>query len=143
MSNLRIIVTGLIGQYPLGGVTWDYIQYALGLKLMGHDVYYFEDTGQWPYNTPARHGNGSQKRYPCARSGPYRRRCQKIMRQSRTIGWDTAFISDTLRDEDLQRAAGLLSIKRGSNTRSACTPECHEDTFQPARGFSGGTGKTG
>lgn len=50
MSKLKIIVTGLIGQYPLGGVTWDYIQYALGLKLMGHDVYYFEDTGQWPYN---------------------------------------------------------------------------------------------
>jgi len=50
MNKLKIIVTGLIGQYPLGGVTWDYIQYALGLKLMGHDVYYFEDTGQWPYN---------------------------------------------------------------------------------------------
>jgi hypothetical protein len=23
----RIIVTGLIGQHPLGGVTWDYVQY--------------------------------------------------------------------------------------------------------------------
>lgn len=50
MGKLRIIVTGLIGQYPLGGVTWDYLQYVLGLKLLGHDVYYFEDTGQWPYN---------------------------------------------------------------------------------------------
>ena len=50
MDRLRIIVTGLIGQYPLGGVTWDYVQYALGLHRLGHDVYYFEDTGQWPYN---------------------------------------------------------------------------------------------
>lgn len=50
MSKLRIIVTGLIGQYPLGGVTWDYIQYVTGLKLLGHDVFYFEDTGQWPFN---------------------------------------------------------------------------------------------
>jgi hypothetical protein len=40
----------LIAQYPLGGVTWDYVQYVLGLARMGHDVYYFEDTGQWPYN---------------------------------------------------------------------------------------------
>lgn len=55
MNKLRIIVTGLIGQYPLGGVTWDYIQYALGLKLLGHEVYYFEDTGQWPFN-PAEGG---------------------------------------------------------------------------------------
>lgn len=49
-SKLRIIVTGLVAQYPLGGVTWDYLQYVLGLSRMGHDVYYLEDTGQWPYN---------------------------------------------------------------------------------------------
>jgi hypothetical protein len=49
-SKLRIIVTGLIAQYPLGGVTWDYLQYALGLAQLGHEVYYLEDTGQWPYN---------------------------------------------------------------------------------------------
>ena len=49
-SRLRIIVTGLIAQYPLGGVTWDYLQYVLGLSRLGHDVYYLEDTGQWPYN---------------------------------------------------------------------------------------------
>ena len=50
VSSLRIIVTGLIAQYPLGGVTWDYFQYVLGLARLGHDVYYLEDTGQWPYN---------------------------------------------------------------------------------------------
>jgi hypothetical protein len=49
-TSLRIIVSGLIGQYPMGGVTWDYIQYVLGLHRMGHDVYYLEDTGQWPYS---------------------------------------------------------------------------------------------
>jgi hypothetical protein len=49
-SSLRIIVTGLIAQHPwLGGVTWDYLQYPLGLARLGHDVYYFEDSGQWPY----------------------------------------------------------------------------------------------
>lgn len=50
-SQLRIIVTGLIAQHPnLGGVTWDYLQYPLGLLRLGHDVYYFEDSGEWPYN---------------------------------------------------------------------------------------------
>jgi hypothetical protein len=49
-SRLRIIVTGLIAQHPLlGGVTWDYLQYVLGLARLGHDVYYFEDSGEWPY----------------------------------------------------------------------------------------------
>jgi hypothetical protein len=51
MSRLRIIVTGLIAQHPhMGGVAWDYAQYVFGLRLLGHDVYYFEDSGEWPYN---------------------------------------------------------------------------------------------
>lgn len=49
-SRLRIVVTGMIAQYPLGGVTWDYVQYVAGLAQLGHDVFYFEDTGQWPFN---------------------------------------------------------------------------------------------
>ncbi len=50
-SGLRIVVTGLIAQHPdLGGVAWDYVQYAAGLARLGHDVYYFEDSGEWPYN---------------------------------------------------------------------------------------------
>ena len=48
MDKLRIIVGGYIGLYPSGGVTWDYIQYPLGLQLLGHDVYYIEDTLQYP-----------------------------------------------------------------------------------------------
>jgi hypothetical protein len=51
-SKLRIVVTGLIAQhYKLAGVTWDYLQYAAGLARLGHDVYYVEDSGEWPYNT--------------------------------------------------------------------------------------------
>src|SRR5262249_37128705 len=49
-SRLRIIVTWLIAQRPsVGGVTWDYLQYVVGLARLGHDVYYFEDSGEWPY----------------------------------------------------------------------------------------------
>ena len=53
--GLRIVVAGLIAQYPLGGVAWDYLQFVVGLARLGHDVYYLEDTGQWPYN-PAEGG---------------------------------------------------------------------------------------
>jgi len=45
---MRIIVGGFIGLFPTGGATWDYIQYPLGLKMMGHDVYYIEDTMLYP-----------------------------------------------------------------------------------------------
>jgi len=49
-EKLRIIVGGLVGQYPLGGVAWDYFHYLLGLHELGHDVCYHEDTWCWPFN---------------------------------------------------------------------------------------------
>jgi hypothetical protein len=49
-SPLRVIVTGLIGHHPLGGMTWHYLQYLLGLARLGSEVYYLEDTRKWPYN---------------------------------------------------------------------------------------------
>ena len=50
-SSLRIIVSGLIAQHPrMGGISWHYLQYLLGLKRLGHDVYYLEDSGEYPYN---------------------------------------------------------------------------------------------
>ena len=44
-------MSGLIAQHPqLGGMTWHYLQYLLGLARLGHEVYYFEDSGQVPYD---------------------------------------------------------------------------------------------
>jgi len=48
MQKLRIVVGGFIGLYPTGGATWDYIQYVVGLKMLGHDVFYIEDTNEYP-----------------------------------------------------------------------------------------------
>lgn len=49
-KKLRIIVGGLVGQFPLGGVAWDYFHYVLALHELGHDVYYHEDTWVWPFD---------------------------------------------------------------------------------------------
>ncbi|MHC5024705.1 MAG: hypothetical protein ACYTGG_12505 [Planctomycetota bacterium] len=50
-SPLRIIVTGLVAQHPrLGGISWHYLQYVVGLARLGHDVTYLEDSGEYPYN---------------------------------------------------------------------------------------------
>lgn len=38
------VVSGLIGLFPVGGVFWDYVQYALALERLGFEVYYLEDT---------------------------------------------------------------------------------------------------
>jgi hypothetical protein len=52
--GLRIVVSGSIAQYPLGGMTWHHLQYVLGLARLGHDVLYLEDTGAGPYDPATR-----------------------------------------------------------------------------------------
>ncbi|MFI5395956.1 MAG: glycosyltransferase [Candidatus Binatia bacterium] len=50
---MKIVVTGLIASYPLGGVGWDYLAYVSGFRRLGHEVFYLEDTGQWLYDPRA------------------------------------------------------------------------------------------
>ena len=52
-TRLRIAVTGLAVTYPVGGVFWDYLQWALGFARLGHEVLYVEDTGRWVYDPAA------------------------------------------------------------------------------------------
>jgi hypothetical protein len=47
---MKAIVTGMIVTYPVGGVAWDYGQYALALERLGWEVYYLEDTGWETYD---------------------------------------------------------------------------------------------
>ena len=49
-AGMRIIVTGLVGQYAFGGVAWDYLQYVEGFRRLGHEVFYLEDSETWPYD---------------------------------------------------------------------------------------------
>jgi hypothetical protein len=47
---MRAVVTGMVATYPIGGVVWDYLQYALGLEQLGWEVFYLEDTGAATYD---------------------------------------------------------------------------------------------
>ncbi len=46
----RIIILGMMGRAPFAGVAWQVLHYLEGLRRLGHDVAYVEDTGDWPYD---------------------------------------------------------------------------------------------
>jgi hypothetical protein len=46
----RLVVFGMIGRMPLAGVAWQALHYLEGFRRLGFDVYYIEDTGDWPYD---------------------------------------------------------------------------------------------
>ncbi len=47
---MRILLAGIIARYPFGGVTWCSLMYLLGLRALGHEVFYIEDTGECVYD---------------------------------------------------------------------------------------------
>ena len=64
MNKLRIVVLGYIVRGPLGGMAWHHLQYALGLAQLGHDVYFVEDSDDYPacYD-PSRHVTDTDPTY--------------------------------------------------------------------------------
>jgi hypothetical protein len=45
---MKIVLLGYIVRGPVGGLVWHHFQYALGLKLMGHEVLFLEDSDNYP-----------------------------------------------------------------------------------------------
>lgn len=42
----RIVVWGLLAGYPFGGMTWQALHYVVGLRRLGFDVWYVEDSSR-------------------------------------------------------------------------------------------------
>jgi hypothetical protein len=116
-SSLCIVVTGLIAQHPfLGGISWHYLQYLLGLKRLGYDVYYFEDSGQWPYNFDGGANGDDWTSYDCNENVAY---LNSLMRRFGLENrWAYRFpiddqwygLSDSERTEILKRADLVLNV---------------------------------
>jgi len=47
---VKILFAGIIARYPFGGVSWCSLMYLLGLRALGHEVFYIEDTGECIYD---------------------------------------------------------------------------------------------
>lgn len=50
MSAPRVVVLGMMGRTPFAGVAWQVLHYLEGLRRLGCEVTYVEDTGDWPYD---------------------------------------------------------------------------------------------
>jgi hypothetical protein len=61
----RIVVLGMMGRTPFAGVAWQVLHYLEGLRRLGCEVHYVEDTGEWPYD-PERNTVTDDPRYTLA-----------------------------------------------------------------------------
>ena len=116
---MKAIVTGMIASYPVGGVLWDYGQYALGLERLGFDVFYLEDTG-WQTYDPRKGEYGEDCSYAVeflprslgALSPTLAKRWRFRNMDGKTFGLDDKTFSEVLRDADL-----FLNVSGGTLLR--------------------------
>jgi hypothetical protein len=98
----------MVVTYPVGGVAWDYLQYALGLEQLGFEVFYLEDTG-WQVYHPLKQEYGED----CSYGVPFlqqsieqlapsleRRWCVRNM-DGKTFGMSIPQLTDVARSADL------------------------------------------
>jgi hypothetical protein len=55
-----IVVWGLLAHSPFGGMTWQVLQHLAGLRALGFDVWYVEDSDRYLLDIP---GNGFSREY--------------------------------------------------------------------------------
>jgi hypothetical protein len=130
---MKAVVTGMIATYPVGGVAWDYGQYALGLERLGFEVYYLEDTGLDAYDPGKREygGDGAYgaeflRRSLAALSGRLAARWHLRAADGTTHGISRAELTDVLAEAKL-----LLNVSGSALVRDeylACRNKILVDT---------------
>ena len=48
--KLRLVFLGMMGRCPFAGHSWGHMNWLIGFKRLGHEVYYVEDDTVWPYD---------------------------------------------------------------------------------------------
>jgi hypothetical protein len=53
MAKGRVVLLHFVAQMPMAGIAWQALQYLVGLKNLGYDVWYVENHGANPYDPRA------------------------------------------------------------------------------------------
>jgi hypothetical protein len=121
---MKAVVTGAIATFPVGGVAWDYGQYALGLERLGFDVYYLEDTGlltfdplKGEYGEDAEYGVRFLQESLAALSPSLGRSWRFCASDGRSYGMDAKAFADVLGEAGLFLNVSGLSLLRDEYMR--------------------------
>jgi hypothetical protein len=104
MNARRIVVVGTMASNPYAGMAWMHMQITAGLRRLGHDVYYFETTSNWPYD-PVRKYKACDSEYAV----PYLARVAESFGLGDRWAYRRSFSDKAWLGLDRQRAEDLLA----------------------------------
>ncbi len=124
---MRAVVCGPIATLPVGGVAWDYGQYAVGLERLGFEVYYLEDTAhpplhptQWLYVDDPGPNLAHLQRELAVMSPTLAERWHFRMPDGRSYGMDRDEVLDLVAEADLFLNVSGICVLRDAYLPSPC-----------------------
>jgi hypothetical protein len=118
--KLRLVVLGMMGRCPFGGQTWLYLNWLLGLRKLGHEVWYIEDDTVWPYD-PERDSITDD----CSYAVRHIAGCMKRIGLPQTWGFRAAYrgeecygVTSTQLDELYRTCDALLNVVGATDLRA-------------------------
>jgi hypothetical protein len=125
----KIVLAGYLVRFPLGGYAWQVAHYILGLKALGCDVWFYEDTGCYsPAYNPVTQEFGSSYDYGITAAGNFLeqigfgdRWCFIDSERAVKYGPAAKFVEQLLREADLLINLGgvnSISLERRAGRQS-------------------------
>jgi len=108
-----------MAEMPVAGVAWQVLHYLEGLKRLGHEVVYVEDTGSWPYDpdleTVTDDARGATRRLaglldPCV--GPESWAFVNAARPDEVAGMGAGRLRTALRDAEILVNLSAVTVLR-------------------------------
>jgi hypothetical protein len=122
-ERVRIVVAGGAGAMPFAGVAWQVLQYLEGFRRLGHEVFYLEDTQEWPYDPVAEtvcDDAGPAARYVAAlmaRCGLDQAWCYRDVASGRLYGCSERELEQTLASTDVLVNLSGVTVLREEHMR--------------------------
>ena len=129
----RVVLAGYLVRNPLGGYAWQAAHYLLGLRALGHEAWFYEDTGHYaPAYNPATNEFGEVYAYGIRAAGDF---LDRLGLGDRWVFVDTVHgaehgpgagrAAELLRDADL--LINLAGVNRIPPERRAGRPAVYVD----------------
>jgi len=96
-----IIVSGELGGYMVGGQTWAFLNYLIGMKRLGHDIFFYEETRGTPSIHDKRISPAQSVKYVSSLMKKFKLGNYAMNFRGKLLGADEKELNDAIRNADL------------------------------------------
>jgi len=96
-----IVISGELGRYLVGGQTWAFLNYLIGIKRLGHDIFFYEETRETPAIHDKQISTIQAVKYASSLMKRFKLGKYAMNFRGKLLGVDKKELNDAIRNADL------------------------------------------